>query len=225
MHCSANIGPEGDVALFFGLSGTGKTTLSSDPHRTPDRRRRARLERRWRIQLRGRLLRQSDPPLAAGRAGDLGGHAPLRHRAGERRHRRRRPPGPATTRLTENTRACYPIDYIPNVELSGRGGHPQNVIMLTADAFGVLPPDRASDPGPGDVPLPLRLHRQRRRHREGPRREPEATFSTCFGAPFMPRRPDGLRRDAGRPDRAPRRRVLAGQHRLDRRASTASASA
>ena len=169
MHCSANIGAEGDTALFFGLSGTGKTTLSSDPHR--------RLigddEHGWsdtrRLQLRGRLLRQGDQAV---------GRRPSR--------RSTRRPGVSApfsrtwsidpdTRaldlddasLTENTRALLPDHFIDNAELSGRGGHPTNIVMLTADAYGVLPPIARLTPDARDVPLPVRLHRQRGRHREG----------------------------------------------------------
>jgi phosphoenolpyruvate carboxykinase (ATP) len=84
--------------------------------------------------------------------------------------------------LTENTRACYPLDHIPNASATGLAPHPANVIMLTCDAFGVMPPSTANGRA-GDVPFPLGLHGACRRQGSWPRE------STCFGAPFMPRRP------------------------------------
>jgi phosphoenolpyruvate carboxykinase (ATP) len=91
--------------------------------------------------------------------------------------------------LTENTRAAYPLDFIPNAVATGSAAMPKNVVMLTADAFGVLPPIARLTAGAGDVPLPVGLHRQGRRHREvaSPSR---GDLLTCFGAPFMPRHPE-----------------------------------
>ena len=128
-------------ALFFGLSGTGKTTLSADPDARPDRRRRARLERRRRLQLRRRLLRQVHPALArrtSRRSGTRFASARVLENVVI----------DSETRIldfdddskTENTRAAYPLDFIDNAVIPSVGGHPKNVIFLTADAFGVLPP-------------------------------------------------------------------------------------
>ena len=190
MHCSANVGEAGDVALFFGLSGTGKTTLSSDPHRKligDD-------EHGWGeggvFNFEGgcyakviNLSAEAEPEIwaATHRFGTV-----LENVVADEHGRL----DLADKTLTENTRACYPVEYIPNVVREGRGGQPRNLVMLTADAFGVLPPIARLTPGTGDVSFPLRLHREGRRHREGPRRRPDATFSTCFGAPFLPRPPE-----------------------------------
>jgi phosphoenolpyruvate carboxykinase (ATP) len=190
MHCSANIGPDGDVALFFGLSGTGKTTLSSDPHR--------RLigddEHGWGpdgvFNFEGgcyakviNLSAEHEPEIWSAThrfgtvlenvVGDHAGRLDLTDKS-----------------LTENTRSCYPVEYIPNVELSGRGGHPRNVVMLTADAFGVMPPIAKLTPAQAMYHFLSGYTARVAGTEKGLGAEPQATFSTCFAAPFLPRRPE-----------------------------------
>ncbi len=189
MHCSANIGPKKDVALFFGLSGTGKTTLSSDPGRTligDD-------EHGWGehgvFNFEGgcyakviNLSREAEPEIfaASHRFGavlenvvaDEHGNLDLSDKS-----------------LTENTRSCYPVNFIPNVELSGRGGQPSNVIMLTCDAFGVLPPIAKLTPAQAMYHFLSGYTARVAGTEKGLAAEPQATFSTCFGSPFLPRRP------------------------------------
>jgi phosphoenolpyruvate carboxykinase (ATP) len=190
MHCSANIGAWGDTALFFGLSGTGKTTLSSDPARKligDD-------EHGWSpdgiFNFEGgcyakviKLSQEAEPQIwaAAHRFGTV-----LENVVAD-------PCGVLDLddgTLTENTRACYPIDYIPNAALSGRGGQPKHVIMLTADAFGVLPPIAKLTPAQAMYHFLSGYTARVAGTEKGLGREPQATFSTCFGAPFLPRRPD-----------------------------------
>ena len=190
MHCSANIGPEGDVALFFGLSGTGKTTLSSDPARPligDD-------EHGWGeegvFNFEGgcyakvvNLSREAEPEIYAAthRFGTV-----LENVAMDRHGRL----DLADTSRTENTRACYPIEAIPNCERSGRGSHPRNVVMLTADAFGVLPPISRLTPAQAMYHFLSGYTAKVAGTEKGLGAEPAATFSACFGAPFLPRRPE-----------------------------------
>jgi len=197
MHCSANIGEGGDTALFFGLSGTGKTTLSSDPHR--------RLigddEHGWSdtgvFNFEGgcyakviKLSAEAEPQIFATtrRFGTILENVVV---------------APETRALdldsaayTENTRASYPIDFIDNAEMSGRGGHPANVIMLTADAFGVLPPI-ARLSADGAMYHFLSGYTARVAGTEKGVTEPKETFSTCFGAPFLPLNPNVYARMLG----------------------------
>ena len=219
MHCSANVGPDGDAAVFFGLSGTGKTTLSADPVAHADRRRRAWLGRRTASSISKAAATPRRINLSArGRAGDLRHHPALRHGAGERRAR-------PQTRVPDFDDGS--ADRKHPLRLSARL-HPQrqrdraapaipkNVIMLTADAFGVMPPIAKLTPAQAMYHF-LSGYTAKVAGTEKGVTEPEATFSTCFGAPFMPRHPaeyGNLLRDL---IAAPRRRLLAGQHRLDRR--------
>jgi phosphoenolpyruvate carboxykinase (ATP) len=198
MHCSANVGKQGDTAIFFGLSGTGKTTLSSDSHRPligDD-------EHGWSddgiFNFEGgcyakviRLSPTAEPEIwaATNRFSTVIENVVYDE----------------TTRVldvdsdakTENTRSAYPLDFIPNIVPSSQGPHPKTIIMLTADAFGVLPPI-------------AKLSREQAMYHflsgytakvAGTERgvtEPQATFSTCFGAPFMVHHPTVYARLLGR---------------------------
>ncbi|GGE15535.1 phosphoenolpyruvate carboxykinase [ATP] [Aureimonas endophytica] len=188
MHCSANVGEAGDTAVFFGLSGTGKTTLSADPTRTligDD-------EHGWGpdgvFNFEGgcyaktiRLSAEAEPEIfAATRSfGTVLENVILDER---------RVPDLDDGRLTENTRAAYPLDVIPNASATGRAPHPKTIIMLTADAFGVLPPIARLSPAEAMYHF-LSGYTAKVAGTEKGVTEPEATFSTCFGAPFMPRHP------------------------------------
>jgi phosphoenolpyruvate carboxykinase (ATP) len=189
MHCSANVGPGGQVALFFGLSGTGKTTLSSDPHRAligDD-------EHGWSptgvFNFEGgcyaktiRLSREAEPQIFATteRFGTV-----LENVVVDEPTRRLRLDDDS---ITENTRGAYPLSFIDNSIPSGSGGHPSHIVMLTADAFGVLPPI-AQLSRAGAMYHFLSGYTAKVAGTERGVTEPRATFSTCFGAPFLVRRP------------------------------------
>ncbi|MFL6853121.1 MAG: phosphoenolpyruvate carboxykinase [Sphingomicrobium sp.] len=189
MHCSANIGPKGDTAIFFGLSGTGKTTLSADPNRTligDD-------EHGWSdtavFNFEGgcyakmiRLSAEAEPEIYATtkRFGTVLENVVM---------------DPVTRELdlddatlAENSRGAYPIDFIPNSSDENMGPVPKNIVMLTADAFGVLPPIARLTPDQAMYHF-LSGYTAKVAGTEIGVTEPEATFSTCFGAPFMPRHP------------------------------------
>jgi phosphoenolpyruvate carboxykinase (ATP) len=189
MHCSANVGPEGKSAIFFGLSGTGKTTLSADASRTligDD-------EHGWGadgvFNFEGgcyakviRLSPEAEPEIysTTQRFGTVLENVVCDEHSGELNL--------DSDRHTENTRAAYPIDYIQNASETGCAPHPANVIMLTADAFGVLPPIAKLSPSQAMYHF-LSGFTSKVAGTEKGVKDPEPTFSTCFGAPFMPRHP------------------------------------
>ena len=190
MHCSSNIGPRGDTAIFFGLSGTGKTTLSADPTRTligDD-------EHGWSdngvFNFEGgcyaktiNLSAEAEPEIhdACFRFGTLLENVVIDPET--------RLPDFDDGSLTENARASYPLHFLGNVEASGMGGHPSHIVMLTADAFGVLPPISQLTPEQAMYHFLSGYTARLAGTERGLGSEPEATFSTCFGAPFLPRHP------------------------------------
>jgi len=189
MHSSVNLGKDGSATIFFGLSGTGKTTLSADPHRTligDD-------EHGWSddgvFNFEGgcyakviNLSPEAEPEIYAttGRFGTILENVVMSE----------------DERLldlddgsnTENTRGSYPLSFIPNASPTGVAGQPNNVVMLTADAFGVLPPIARLTPEQAMYHF-MSGYTARVAGTERGVDEPQATFSTCFGAPFMPRHP------------------------------------
>lgn len=187
MHCSANVGAAGDTCLFFGLSGTGKTTLSADPHR--------RLigddEHGWTekgiFNFEGgcyakciRLSEEGEPQIYhAIRHGSVLENVVLNGDG---------TPNYDDGSITENTRCAYPVDYIDGAIIPSIAGHPKNIVFLTCDAFGVLPPVAKLTPEQAMFHF-LNGYTAKVAGTEAGVTEPQIVFSTCFGAPFLPLRP------------------------------------
>jgi phosphoenolpyruvate carboxykinase (ATP) len=185
MHCSANMGRDEDVAIFFGLSGTGKTTLSSEADRALIGDDEHGWSDRGVFNFEGgcyakviRLDPEAEPEIyqTTRRFGTILENVAIHSRS------RRIDLDDAT--LAENTRASYPITHLPNIVESGSGGHPRNVVMLTADAFGVLPPVAKLTPDQAMYHF-VSGYTAKVAGTERGVTEPKATFSACFGAPFM----------------------------------------
>lgn len=188
MHCSANMSMDGDTAIFFGLSGTGKTTLSSDPERIligDD-------EHGWSedgvFNIEGgcyaktiNLSKEGEPLIydTTKMPGTILENVVLDDH---------REPDFTDDKFTQNTRCSYPIHYIPNASETGQGNHPGNVIFLTCDAFGVLPPISHLSPEQTMYHF-ISGYTAKVAGTERGVTEPQATFSACFGAPFMPLHP------------------------------------
>ncbi len=188
MHCSANVGKEGDTAIFFGLSGTGKTTLSADPNRNligDD-------EHGWSgnkvFNFEGGcyakcidLSAEKEPDIfSAVKSGALLENISFKQGTNE--------PDYTNGSITQNTRVSYPINHIENIAIPSLGYNPKNIFFLTADAFGVLPPVSKLTRGQAMYHF-ISGYTAKVAGTEAGVTEPQTTFSACFGAPFMPLHP------------------------------------
>ncbi|MEY3552813.1 MAG: hypothetical protein RL735_1161, partial [Pseudomonadota bacterium] len=189
MHCSANVSKEGEVAIFFGLSGTGKTTLSADPNRILIGDDEHGWSKEGVFNFEGgcyakaiKLSKEAEPEIysTTERFGTVMENVVLDPVT--------RQPDFDDDSKTENTRIAYPLDFISNASETGRSGHPKNIVMLTCDAFGVLPPIAKLDPAQAMYHF-LSGYTAKVAGTEKGVTEPEATFSTCFGHPFLPLHP------------------------------------
>jgi phosphoenolpyruvate carboxykinase (ATP) len=189
MHCSANVGQNGDSALFFGLSGTGKTTLSADPKRGLIGDDEHGWDNNGVFNFEGgcyakviKLSKEAEPQIYAttGRFGTVLENVVFDDNSREL--------DLDSQALTENTRACYPLVFIDNAVPGAKGPHPKNIIFLTYDAFGVLPPISKLSKEQAMYHF-MSGYTARVAGTEKGVKEPQATFSTCFGGPFMPLHP------------------------------------
>ena len=190
MHCSANIGDDGTSAIFFGLSGTGKTTLSADPSRILIGDDEHGWSDRGTFNFEGgcyaktiNLSAEAEPEIYAttSKFGTVVENMVYDEETFELDFE--------DASLTQNMRCAYPLDYISNASATGLGGHPKHVVMLTCDAYGVLPPIARLTPAQAMYHF-LSGFTSKTPGTERGVTEPTPTFSTCFGAPFMPRRPE-----------------------------------
>ena len=192
MHCSANHAPDNpvDTAIFFGLSGTGKTTLSADPSRVLIGDDEHGWSDRGTFNFEGgcyaktiNMSAEAEPEIFAttSRFGTIIENMVYDKDTKELDFE--------DTSLTANIRCAYPLHYISNASATAMGGHPKNIVMLTCDAFGVLPPIARLTPAQAMYHF-LSGFTSKVAGTERGVTEPEPTFSTCFGAPFMPRRPE-----------------------------------
>ena len=188
MHCSANVGQDGDTAIFFGLSGTGKTTLSTDPERKLIGDDEHGWSKEGVFNFEGGCYAKCIN-LSADKEPEI--YKAIRHGAileNIKFKEGTRTPDFDNTEITQNTRVSYPIHHIDNIMAQSKGGHPKNIFFLTCDAFGVLPPISKLDNAQA-MKYFLLGYTAKVAGTEAGVVEPQMTFSSCFGAPFLPLAP------------------------------------